>query len=111
MELNNRNVVVTGASQGIGEHLADHFAAAGATVLAIARSADKLAIVADRVSGHALTADLSTAEGVDGLVQRCIDKLGHVDVWVNNAGIETTDAFPNTDRATIRNLAPKRRSC
>lgn len=105
MELRNKNVVITGASQGIGEHLADGFAAAGATVLVIARSTDKLTIVAERVSGHAITADLATAAGVDGLVQRCVDTLGHVDVWVNNAGIETTDAFANTDRTTIRNLA------
>ena len=90
---------------GIGEKMADEFAQAGATVLVIARSADKLQVVADRVGGHALTADLSTAEGVDGLVDRCVDVLGHIDVWVNNAGVETTDAFASTPRGEVRQLA------
>ena len=105
MNLQNKNVVITGASQGIGEQMADAFAAKGANVLVIARSADKLAVVAERISGHSLTADLSTADGVDGLVDRCVDVLGHIDVWVNNAGIETTDAFVTTDRGDVRTLA------
>jgi pyruvate,water dikinase len=104
MDLHQKNVVITGASRGIGEQMAEAFAAAGANVLAIARSADKLAVVADRVGGQFLTADLMSPEGVDGLVDQCIAKLGHIDVWVNNAGIETTDAFAATPRGDIRNL-------
>ena len=105
MDLQNKNVVITGASMGIGEKMADAFTTAGATVLVIARSTGKLQAVADRNGGHALTADLSTAEGVDGLVQRCVDTLGHIDVWVNNAGVETTDAFVLSDRNQLRDLA------
>jgi len=105
MNLQNKNVVITGASQGIGEKMADEFAARGANVLVVARSADKLEAVAARIGGHALTADLSTSEGVDGIVDRCIGVLGHIDVWVNNAGIETSDAFVATDRNLVRNLA------
>jgi len=105
MDLLNKNVVITGASQGIGEKMAEAFAAQGATVMVVARSADKLQSVAARVGGHSLTADLSTAEGVDGIVDRCIEVLDHIDVWVNNAGIETTDSFVATDRSLVRNLA------
>jgi len=105
MDLHQKNVVITGASKGIGEQMAQAFAAAGATVLVVARSADKLAEVAERIGGHALTADLTAAEDLDGLVDRCIDTLGHIDVWVNNAGMETTDAFVSTDRAMVRDVA------
>lgn len=105
MELQNKNVVVTGASQGIGEKIAEAFAARGSNVMVVARSADKLAVIANRIGGHYLTADLSTAEGVDGVVDRCIETLGHIDVWVNNAGVETTDSFVSTDRNDIRFLA------
>lgn len=105
MELQSKNVVITGASMGIGEKMADAFAKAGANVLVVARSEAKLHAVAERIGGHALTADLSTIEGVDGLVERCIDAIGHIDVWVNNAGIETADAFVATDRTVVRNLA------
>jgi len=105
MELQNKNVVVTGASQGIGEKIAEAFAARGANVMVVARSADKLAVVAKRIGGHYLTTDLSTAVGVDGIVDRCVGALGHIDVWVNNAGVETTDSFVSTDRNDVRFLA------
>ena len=105
MELNGRRVVVTGASQGIGEHLALRFAQHGAEVLVVARSADKLRAVAERTGGSWIAADLTDAEQVDSLVDRCIERLGHVDVWVNNAGTETDDAFVHVERADLRDLA------
>lgn len=55
---------------GIGEQMAGAFSAAGANVLVVARSTDKLRAIADRINGNLVTADLSTAEGVDGLVDR-----------------------------------------
>lgn len=102
MDLQGKNVVITGGSQGIGEQMARDFAAKGANVLVVARSEDKLAVVADKVGGSYLVADLGSADGVDGLVDACVDQLGHVDVWVNNAGLETSDAFADTDRDLVR---------
>ncbi len=104
MELDGAKVVITGASQGIGEELAEQFTAAGSEVLLIARSEDKLAALAERLGGRFLTADLSTPEGVDGLVDRCIEALGSIDVWVNNAGVETQGAFAAVDRDDVRRL-------
>lgn len=98
-------MVVTGASQGIGEHLAEQFAARGAEVLVVARSAEKLAAVAGRIGGRWLAADLTDAGQVDTLVERCVAELGGVDVWVNNAGMETEDAFVHVDRNELRRLA------
>ncbi|MGH1503765.1 MAG: SDR family NAD(P)-dependent oxidoreductase [Acidimicrobiales bacterium] len=105
MKLQGKNVVITGGSQGIGADLARRAAAAGAQVLVVARSADKLRAVADEVGGHWLTADLTDAADVDVIVERCIAELGHIDVWINNAGLETTDAFTASDRASIRAVA------
>jgi hypothetical protein len=105
MDLTGKNVVVTGGSMGIGECFADEFASKGANVLVVARSEDKLAAVAERVGGQYLVADLGAAEGVDGLVDACIGKLGHIDVWVNNAGIETSNGFADIDRDVIRAVA------
>jgi uncharacterized protein len=105
VDLQGRHVVITGASQGIGEHIAERFSERGAQVLLVARSADKLARIAQRVGGSWIAADLSQAPDVDTLVERCIDALGHIDVWVNNAGVETDDAFVHCDRAALRNLA------
>jgi len=105
VDLNGSKVVVTGASRGIGEHIAEGFATRGATVLGVARSADRLEALAKRIRGHSIVADLGTAEGVDGLVERCVAELGHIDVWVNNAGIETDSAFIDVERDNVRLLA------
>lgn len=104
MELHNKNVVVTGGSQGIGEQIAAAFSSAGANVLVVARSAEKLAAVASRINGQFFTADLTSPTDLDTLVDRSIEVLGHIDVWVNNAGIETTDAFVATPREDLRLL-------
>jgi len=86
MQISGSNVVITGGSQGIGEHLANAFAKAGGNVLVVARSEDKLRAVAERIGGDHLVADLTDADQVDGLVQACVERMGHVDIWVNNAG-------------------------
>ncbi|MEZ5216384.1 MAG: SDR family NAD(P)-dependent oxidoreductase [Ilumatobacteraceae bacterium] len=104
MKLQGRTVVVTGASQGIGEQIAEEFARRGARVLLVARSADRLATIAARLDGEWIAADLTDAATVDSLVDRCLDRLGHIDVWVNNAGIETSDAFAHLSPDEIRTL-------
>ena len=105
MQISGSNVVITGGSQGIGEHLANAFAKAGGNVLVVARSEDKLRAVAERVGGDHLVADLTDADQVDGLVQACVERMGHVDIWVNNAGVETEDAFVNVPVPELRRLA------
>jgi uncharacterized protein len=105
MELHGKRVVITGASQGIGAAMAREFRAQGATVLLVARSQDKLSDLGQRIGAEWLVADLTSTTDVDALVGRCVSVLGHIDVWVNNAGVETDDAFVHTDRAAIRSLA------
>ena len=98
-------MVITGASQGIGAAMAHAFRAQGATVLLVARSQDKLADLGNKIGAEWLVADLTNSTDLDVLVARCAGVLGHIDVWVNNAGVETDDAFVHTDRAEIRSLA------
>ena len=105
MQISGSNVVITGGSQGIGAGLAEAFAQAGGKVLLVARSEDKLRVVADRIGGDYLVADLTDADQVDGLVQACVERMGHVDIWVNNAGVETQEAFVNVSVPNLRQLA------
>ncbi|MEE9416623.1 MAG: SDR family NAD(P)-dependent oxidoreductase [Acidimicrobiales bacterium] len=105
MNLAGKNVVITGASQGLGEAIAVAFADQGCQVMAVARSEDRLAAVAKRVGGRYLVADLLSEPEVDGLVDCCIADFGHIDVWVNNAGVETSDAFVRVEPGDIRNLS------
>jgi NAD(P)-dependent dehydrogenase (short-subunit alcohol dehydrogenase family) len=83
--------MVTGASSGIGEALAIRLAEAGARVLLVARSKEKLEAVQKTIDlrgGESLIhpCDLSSPEDVDRLVREVLDAYGHVDLLVNNAG-------------------------
>jgi short-subunit dehydrogenase len=86
-----KKIVVTGASSGIGKELALKLGEAGAEVLLVSRTREKLEEVADQVEklggkGHVHPADLSDLDDIDRLAQEIIDQHGGVDVLVNNAG-------------------------
>lgn len=84
--------VITGASGGIGEHLAYQFAATGEEILLVARSGDKLQVVADKieqtykVKAHILALDLSLPDAAETLVTYLKDNGMSVKHMVNNAG-------------------------
>ncbi|OBK53816.1 SDR family oxidoreductase [Mycobacterium sp. 1081908.1] len=77
-----RVAVVTGASSGIGEATAKVLAALGFHVVAVARRADRINALADEIGGTGIVADVTDGAAVQALA----DKLGRVDVLVNNAG-------------------------
>jgi 3-oxoacyl-[acyl-carrier protein] reductase len=78
---------VTGASSGIGRAIAEAYAAAGAEVLVTHRASPERA---DAVAGraHVVQADLATREACERLVAEARERLGEIDVWVNNAGAD-----------------------
>jgi NAD(P)-dependent dehydrogenase (short-subunit alcohol dehydrogenase family) len=83
--------LVTGASYGIGEATARKLGAAGAVVLLVARTAERLEelrteIERDGGQAHAHPADLADPASVDELAARVLADYGHVDIVVNNAG-------------------------
>jgi 3-oxoacyl-[acyl-carrier protein] reductase len=98
--LDGTRAVVTGASSGIGAAIAEALAEAGATVLLTYRASEEAAAeVAGRIAqrdGSAMTAraDLGTRDGCEALVEHARERLGGLDVWVNNAGADvlTTEA-------------------
>ena len=85
---------VTGASSGIGAAIAEAFGGAGASVLVAHReSAEGAAAVAERIrasGGRAVVAqaDLGVRAGCEALVEEARERLGGLDVWVNNAGAD-----------------------
>ncbi len=89
--VNNKLIVVTGASSGIGQATAIMLARAGAHVVLVARGEEKLLETAEVIkkeggkSSH-YTADLSSMESCDALVANVLKDLGPIDVLVNNAG-------------------------
>jgi NAD(P)-dependent dehydrogenase (short-subunit alcohol dehydrogenase family) len=87
-DLRDRVAVVTGASSGLGERFVRVLLAAGASVVAVARRADRLELLAqesDRVL--AVTADVAVPEQVERIVPAALERFGRIDVLVNNAGL------------------------
>ena len=82
------NVLVTGASSGIGAATAIAFAQRGATVGICARREDRLATVLRELpNGKSWTVDLADLDDLDEFASTADEELGGVDVLVNNAGI------------------------
>jgi short-subunit dehydrogenase len=83
-----KHIVITGASRGIGAALAERLGAAGHRLVLAARREDALNEVASRSGAGAIgvPADVTKRGDVERLRDRAIEALGHVDVWVNNAG-------------------------
>jgi short-subunit dehydrogenase len=87
-----RAVVITGASSGIGEALANRLADAGAKVLLVARSAEKLEEMKQGIESRGGAAfvypgDLSDADDTQRLISIVLAEHGQVGILVNNAGI------------------------
>jgi short-subunit dehydrogenase len=90
MELNNRTVVITGASKGIGAATARAFAAQGARLVLCARTAsllDSLVAELGAETAIAVPADMTRREDVDKLISKAVERFGRLDILINNAGV------------------------
>ncbi len=93
-DLRGRVALVTGASSGLGRRIAGVLAAAGATVAATARRAERLAELESESDGiAAFTADLTRAADREALVASVEGRLGPIDILVNNAGAVNATAI------------------
>ncbi len=84
-----RVALVTGATSGIGKATAIGFATAGFQVIGTGRNTAQLAAPAGVTY---LDLDVTSDESVASAVSQVIDRFGHIDVLVNNAGVGTTGA-------------------
>jgi NAD(P)-dependent dehydrogenase (short-subunit alcohol dehydrogenase family) len=96
--LDGRVALVTGASSGIGRHLALRLAQAGATVVLAARRLDRLREVEAelRAGGHvahAVMLDVTSRDSVEAAFARAEQLAGRVDILINNAGTAETAPF------------------
>lgn len=103
--LEGKVAIITGASYGMGQTIAEVFAEEGASVVITARGKDKLdgVVAAMKEKGyrvHGVVADIGSTEDTVRVFQETIKVFGDVDILVNNAGIgeqtiidETTDEW------------------
>jgi 2-deoxy-D-gluconate 3-dehydrogenase len=87
--LKGRTALVTGANTGLGQAIAVGLAQAGADIVAVSRRAPDATRALVEQAGrklHAISADLTTTEALEGIVQQAYAAAGGVDILVNNAG-------------------------
>jgi len=102
--LDGRVALVTGASSGLGRRFARVLAASGAQVVAAARRADRLQTLAEESGVVAVRCDVTDADDVERLVATTVDRLGRIDVLVNNAGITVTVPAEDEPLETFRSV-------
>src|SRR4051812_19878564 len=86
--MKDKVIVITGASTGIGAAVADTLVARGAKVVLAARREKELGEGAAKLGANALAVvtDVTRRADNEQLCARAIEKFGHVDAWINNAG-------------------------
>lgn len=104
LKLGGKTALITGASMGIGEHLAETFAKEGVHLHVTARSTDKLQALKQRIEAET---DVSvTLHPIDlteaGAAERLSDAVGNVDILVNNAGVIPSGNLWDVDEAAWR---------
>lgn len=109
MKFNDKTVVITGASSGIGMALAYEFASLGANIHMGARSGEKLSKLAAEIESKGAkasytVADVSKEEDCKKLIDDAVANFGRIDVLICNAGISMRALFDDVDLKVIHSL-------
>jgi len=93
-----KNIIITGASSGIGKATAKKLAEAGHRLVLVARRKDRLIDLVEEITkqggiAEMFVADVTTLSDLEKVVTDTIAKLGAIDVWINNAGIMPQSTF------------------
>jgi short-subunit dehydrogenase len=107
--LNDKVVIVTGASSGVGRSLAFAFARRAARVVLVARREEHLEAVRREIEPYTtdvlvIPADLTDEAQLQGVVDRTLERFGRVDVLVNHAGLLQGGPLQDQDPARIEHL-------
>jgi short-subunit dehydrogenase len=87
MQIKNKVIIVTGATEGIGRSTSELLYKGGAKVVMAARNESKLKELENQYPGSlAIVCDMTKKEDIENLIQKTIDKFGQIDILVNNAG-------------------------
>jgi short-subunit dehydrogenase len=101
--LNDKVVVITGASSGIGKAAAQLLANQGARVVLLARTEEPLREAAQQIKqAYIYTMDVTNVNEVNTTIEQIISDVGAIDVFINNAGFGQFETFQQTSIAQFR---------
>jgi short-subunit dehydrogenase len=110
MSLENKVVLVTGASTGLGEQICYEAAKQGAIVVVCARRINLIGQVKERCmeisqkEAYAFQVDVANPDNIESLMEKLKEEVGTVDVLVNNAGFGQFEEFVSFDMEVTRNM-------
>jgi short-subunit dehydrogenase len=112
MRFKSRVVVITGASMGIGEAMAQAFLAEGARVVLVSRDLERVEAARARLGRVpvndndtlAFACDVRRREQIDALLQAALQRFGRVDIWINNAGHGLLDSVALMNMEQCRSM-------
>ena len=95
IDLKGKKVLVTGASGGIGKAIAIELSSNGADLCLTGRNKSELESLQKLLGGNCeiIISDLSKSEGIDELANSAQEKMGQIDILINNAGITRDNLF------------------
>lgn len=101
-KLNNKVIIITGASSGIGKALALEVASQGAKVVLASRNIFRLSLVENEINGFggacmSVIADVTNKSDCKNIVDQTIERFGKIDILINNAGISMRALFNELD--------------
>ena len=107
--MQNKVVIITGASSGIGKALVYEFAKRGAKIAMGARNLDELQKIETDLKSRGIDAlsvqtDVTRELDCKNLVEKTVERFGKIDVLVNNAGISMRALFEDLELDVIRRL-------
>jgi len=103
----NKIIVITGGTDGIGKALVTQFLNRGATVATCSRTSEKLSDLKNEFVGKPLftmVADVSKEEDCKSFIEKIIEKYKGIDILINNAGISMRALFKDTDLNTLKRV-------
>lgn len=107
--MEQKKIIITGASRGIGKEVAIEFAKQGHQIILLARSEENLAIVCDSLkdvntSVYYKVCDVSSKEQMSEAIDFAIQKMGGIDIAILNAGIAGSGYFENFNSDNLKRI-------